>query len=195
MSNRDDTYNTRNVLALCIIGVIIKLLFGNNYTEDGSNGPASSALWGYGLSSMAIFFLMFVQLHRDIKKKPSSPDSKTKALQGMFSIIVNILPILLMFIVLSWLVLLNYQYYTQINTGKVASEYKQFSNMSTVMVLLQMAIMFKYIYTLINSKKESPQKTEIEASKYSSVSYLMALLNMVFIGMMNIIILYFSTDG
>ena len=195
MPNQNDTYNTRNVLALCIIGVIIKLLFGNNYTEDGSNGPASSALWGYGLATLAIFFLMFVQLHRDIKSKPSSSDSNMKNIQGMFSILVNILPILLMFIVLSWLVLLNYQYYNQINTGRVASEYNQFSNMSTVMVLLQMAIMFKYIYTLINSKKSTPQAVEIEASKYSSVSYLIALLNIVFIGMMNIIILYFSTDG
>lgn len=183
----EDTYNTRNVLALCIIGVIIKLMFGNNYTQDGSNGPASSSLWGYGLASMAIFFLMFIQLHHSIKTGSGAVEGTLmNKLKYMYSIVADILPTLFMFVVLSWLVLLNYQYYNKINTGNVASEYKQFSNMSSVMVLFQIAILFKYIYSKNN---------KTEASKYSSVSYLVALLNIVFIGMMNIIILYFSTDG
>lgn len=185
MPLKSDTYNTKNIFALCIIGLVIKVMFGNSYTQDGSNGPASSALWGYGLASMAIFFLMFVQTHHLVKT-----NNGTSKLQQVYAMLSNILPTLLMFIVLSWLVILNYQYYNQINTGKVASEYNQFSNMSTVMVLFQMAILFKYIYA--NMQGDSNGE---EASKYSSVSYLVGILNIVFIGMMNIIILSFSTDG
>ena len=194
----DYNYNIKNIIALCSVGIVVKLLFGNNYTTDGSNGPASSALWGYGLASMAIFFLMFVQ-----RRRTSSGSRSTTAVSGITSLndftakmssffhsMQEILPALLMFIVLSWLVILNYQYYSQINKGNVTTEYSQFSNISTIMVIFQMAILFKYIYIEDPSKKRDPQD-----AKYASASYLTALLNVIFIGMMNIIIVYFSTDG
>ena len=189
-------YNTTNVLALCIIGIAIKLLFGNNYTKDGSNGPASSALWGYGLAGMAIFFLMFVQTQNYIKKNPGSSGTIFVKIAQFYASMLNILPTLMMFIVLSWLVILNYQFYKQINMGKVTTEYSQFSNVSTIMVLFQMAILFKYLFlSTPESSSLSSLRQEAEQSKYASASYLTALLNFIFIGMMNIIIVYFSTDG
>jgi hypothetical protein len=198
--DRDYNYNIKNIIALCSVGIVVKLLFGNNYTTDGSNGPASSALWGYGLASMAIFFLMFVQRSRTNSGSGSTTSGSTTDLAGftakmssfyhsMQEILPTLLPTLLMFIVLSWLVILNYQYYSQINKGKVTTEYNQFSNISTIMVIFQMAILFKYIY-IDPAKQNNP-----ENSKYASASYLTALLNVIFIGMMNIIIVYFSTDG
>jgi hypothetical protein len=198
--DRNYNYNIKNIIALCSVGIVVKLLFGNNYTTDGSNGPASSALWGYGLASMAIFFLMFVQTNKT--NKTSSGSRSPPAVSGttssknftakMFSFyhsMQEILPTLLMFIVLSWLVILNYQYYSQINKGNVTTEYSQFSNISTIMVIFQMAILFKYIY-IDPDKQNDPTN-----AKYASASYLTALLNIIFIGMMNIIIVYFSTDG
>jgi hypothetical protein len=195
--DRDYNYNIKNIIALCSVGIVVKLLFGNNYTTDGSNGPASSALWGYGLASMAIFFLMFVQRSRTNSGSGSTTSSGsitylagfTAKMSSFFHSIQEILPTLLMFIVLSWLVILNYQFYSQINKGKVTTEYSQFSNISTIMVIFQMAILFKYIY-IDPTKQNKP-----ENSKYASASYLTALLNVIFIGMMNIIIVYFSTDG
>lgn len=195
--DRDYNYNIKNIITLCSVGIVVKLLFGNNYTTDGSNGPASSALWGYGLASMAIFFLMFVQRSRTNSGSGSTTSSSsitdlsgfTAKMSSFFHSIQEILPTLLMFIVLSWLVILNYQYYSQINKGNVTTEYSQFSNISTIMVIFQMAILFKYIY-IDPAKQNKP-----ENSKYASASYLIALLNVIFIGMMNIIIVYFSTDG
>jgi len=186
--DRDYNYNIKNIIALCSVGIVVKLLFGNNYTTDGSNGPASSALWGYGLASMAIFFLMFVQTNK-ITNESRGGDIAGK-MSSFFHSMQEILPTLLMFIVLSWLVILNYQFYSQINKGNVTTEYSQFSNISTIMVIFQMAILFKYIYIEDPSKKRDPQE-----AKYVSASYLTALLNVIFIGMMNIIIVYFSTDG
>ena len=189
-------YNTTNIFALSIIGIAIKLLFGNNYTQDGTNGPASSALWGYGLANMAIFFLMFVQTNVFLKTRGSSGTTMLSNLKNLGGAILNILPTLLMFTVFSWLILLNYEFYKQINTGNVASEYKQFSTMSTVMVVFQLIVLFKYIMTInsIGDAKGVSTKIEEEASKYASVSYLLSTLNLVFVGMMNIIIIYFSTD-
>jgi hypothetical protein len=194
--DRDYNYNIKNIIALCSVGIVVKLLFGNNYTTDGSNGPASSALWGYGLASMAIFFLMFVQRSRTNSGSGSATSGSITDLAGFtakmssfYHSMQEILPTLLMFIVLSWLVILNYQYYSQINKGNVTTEYSQFSNISTIMVIFQMAILFKYIY-IDPDKQNDPTN-----AKYASASYLTALLNIIFIGMMNIIIVYFSTDG
>ena len=43
-----------NLLALAGVGIIIKLVFG-------SAQPASAVIWGYGLSSMALFLLMMIR--------------------------------------------------------------------------------------------------------------------------------------
>jgi len=189
-------YNTINVLVCSIIGIAVKLLFGNNYSEDGSNGPASSVLWGYGLVAIAIFFLMFVQtnifLNTNSGKTAGMEQGK---LMHLLSAILNILPTLMMFIILSWIVILNYQFYKQINTGDVSNEYKEFSNMSTVMIIFQLIVLFKYIMTMGKPNSTDSAKNEQEASKYASFSYILAILNLVFVGMMNIIIISFSTDG
>tara|TARA_B100000683_G_scaffold45431_2_gene42005 strand:- start:2167 stop:2469 length:303 start_codon:yes stop_codon:yes gene_type:complete len=100
-----------------------------------------------------------------------------------------------MFIVLSWLVILNFQFYTQINKGMVTTEYSQFSNISTIMIVFQMAILFKYLYLFVPDRSQSKNSIEEQQSKFASASYLTALLNIIFIGMMNIILVYFSTDG
>ena len=191
-------YNIKNIIAVCSIGIIVKLLFGNNYTDDGSNGPASSALWGYGLATIAIFFLMFVQTHKSVEtpsRKTSNQESFFIKFKNFYNSMLNIFPTLLMFIVLSWLVILNYQFYTQINKGKVTTEYSQFSNISTIMILFQLAILFKYLYLFIPNSSQSKNSREEQQTKFASASYLVALLNIIFIGMMNIILVYFSTDG
>tara|TARA_Y100001958_G_scaffold27577_3_gene17523 strand:- start:2167 stop:2760 length:594 start_codon:yes stop_codon:yes gene_type:complete len=191
-------YNIKNIVAVCSIGIIVKLLFGNNYTDDGSNGPASSALWGYGLASMAVFFLMFVQTRKSVEKpsqKTSTQETFLMKINNFYTSMLNILPTLLMFIVLSWLVILNFQFYTQINKGMVTTEYSQFSNISTIMIVFQMAILFKYLYLFVPDRSQSKNSIEEQQSKFASASYLTALLNIIFIGMMNIILVYFSTDG
>ena len=188
MALSDPNYDTRNIIGLCIVGLIIKYFFGNTYSEDGSNGPASSALWGYGLATISIFFLMFVQTQKYLEANSSKKGINLDTVTHFFYAILNILPAFIMFIILAWSVLINYQYYTQINTGSVSSEYQKFSNMSSIMIMFQMVVLFKYIYL-------DQDISNVEKNKLGSVSYMLGLLNIIFLFMMNIIILYFSTDG
>lgn len=188
-------YNTTNIQACSIIGIAVKLLFGNNYSKDGSNGPASSVLWGYGLVTIAIFFLMFVQINQYLKD-PSTPPLPTRAV--LLGTIFNILPTLLMFIILAWIVTINFQFYKQINTGDLAGEYKEFSNMTTVMIIFQLILVFKYINSKFKStggNATNDEKNKAEANKFANVSYILAILNFAFIGMMNTIIVSYTTDG
>lgn len=184
-------YNTTNIQVCSIIGIAVKLLFGNNYSKDGSNGPASSVLWGYGLVTISIFFLMFVQINQYLKD-PSTPPLPSRAV--LLGTIFNILPTLLMFIILAWIMTINFQFYKQINTGDLAGEYKEFSNMTTVMIIFQLILVFKYINSKFKPAGSSSVNND-DAIKFANVSYILAILNFAFIGMMNTIIVSYTTDG
>ena len=85
---------------------------------------------------------------------------------------------------------MNFQFYKQINTGDLAGEYKEFSNMSTVMIIFQLIVLIKYIELSKNGKSETA-----ESRKFANISFIIAILNFVFICMMNIIIVSYTTDG
>ena len=53
-------YDTTNMMAFAFVGILIKLFFGNSTSSDGLSGPASSAVWGYGIVAMAVFAILFV---------------------------------------------------------------------------------------------------------------------------------------
>ena len=53
-------YTLNNLMAFSIVGIIIKLFFSPRITEDGNSGPATSAVWGYGIVSISIFSAMFL---------------------------------------------------------------------------------------------------------------------------------------
>jgi len=54
-------------------------------------------------------------------------------------------PILLTLAVLAWVMAINVTYYKRINEGNVASEFNQFSALSTMLLLFQLIILFKYL--------------------------------------------------
>jgi len=146
-------YDTTNMMVFAAIGVVIKLFFGNQTSADGNHGPASSAMWGYGLVALSVFSVMFITFALAQERIGKLKDFK--AMEFLKYLIGNSLPPILMLVVLVWLVVLNASYYKQINKGNVASEYSQFSQTSTVMVIFQLMVMFKY---LSDTLKESNAK-------------------------------------
>ena len=53
-------YDSTNMMVFAFVGILIKLFFGNNTTADGSSGPASSAVWGYGIVALSVFSILFI---------------------------------------------------------------------------------------------------------------------------------------
>ena len=47
-------YDTTNMMVFAFVGILIKLFFGNSTSADGTSGPASSAVWGYGIAALSI---------------------------------------------------------------------------------------------------------------------------------------------
>jgi hypothetical protein len=94
-------------------------------------------------------------------------------------------------LILVWLISLNASYFTRINGGKVADEYYQISQMTTVLITLQLIVLF------MSTTASATTTTTASATNKNLmyVTYILSLLNIILIGMMNITLTYFSTDG
>lgn len=184
-------YSLTNLVVICIIGLVIKLFFGYSTTRDGDSGPASSTIWGYGISALAIFFMAFIN-YGLFSKSTKINDSSLEFLGGFMH---STVPAFLTLILLMYLIYLNFTYFKRINQGKVAQEYYDMSKMSTVLIFFQIFTMFKYINTMHNIKSTDDNDIADAAASEGSIIYLLSLINIIFIIILNIILEYFSTDG
>ena len=185
-------YSLTNLFVICLVGLVIKLFFGARTTKDGGSGPASSTIWGYGISALAIFFMSFINYSLFTNKTKINENSLAFLGGFMHSTVPSFLTLLL----LMYLVYLNFAYFTRINQGKVAQEYYDMSKMSTVLIFFQVFTLFKYITTMhhVQNKKSDTEFADTAASE-GSIIYLLSLINIIFIIILNIILEYFSTDG
>jgi hypothetical protein len=53
-------YIINNMIGFSIVGLLIKLLLGRDTSVDGESGPASSAIWGYGVIALSILAGMII---------------------------------------------------------------------------------------------------------------------------------------
>ena len=180
-------YSVGAMIVISMVGIIIKLFFGEGKSVDGESGPATSAIWGYGLTAFSLFFILFLgfALDKDSQNKLNVKSSAGKYTQELF---INNSPTLVTLGVFIYLIWLNTAYFKQLNTGKVANEYYEISNIGTIMLLFQLATLFKLI--LMENTGNEGRKSNL-----SSIIYLLSIINSVIIIIMNIILAYFSTDG
>jgi hypothetical protein len=168
---------------IAFVGLVIKLTFGTSPTENGTDGPASSTVYGYGIVAFAILSGIFLSFSLASNEKPSSESNEVVA---FFKLLIkhSLHPILL-FIVLMWIISINVNYYTKINKGNVTKEFFQFSTLSNILIILQIIILFIFLN----------EKTEGRKTQMAQLLFILASFNLVFAAMMNIVVKYFSTDG
>jgi len=183
------SYSLTNLLVICIVGLVIKLFFSENTSVNGETGPASSTMWGYGISALSIFFMAFINYGLFSKKT----DIEQGSLNFLGGFMHSTLPSFLTLLLLMYLIYLNFRYFKKINQGKVASEYYDMSKMSTVLIFFQIFTLFKYIYSMHKANSKDAEIAD-SASSNGSILYLLSLINVVFIIILNIILQYFSTD-
>jgi hypothetical protein len=165
-----DTVNF--MLILSIAGLLVKLVFENTKQADAS-------IWGYSVSAIAVLVMMVVTFANHTSLATLN---NIKSPLSIFSLSI---PSFITLLLLIWLVLINTSFSDLINSGNYSSEYKYFSMFETIMMLIQIAIIF-----LIASASN-----EGDITKYKSVIYITTIFNICFIGMMNIILYFFTTDG
>jgi hypothetical protein len=189
--SHNDHLDLLNIVVLACIGIIIKLFFSENYTRLGNMGPASSTIWGYGLTAIALSIMVFMGIYvsKKIFNKPVAGEQNN--LVGI--ILVNVLPIILTLFVIMYTIYLNFSYFTRINSDKVTRDYHTYSFMSSFLIIVQIILISTYLFNYILNNNTNPEVAKkIELSK--SITYVLCVVNFIFILMIHISLAFFSTD-
>ena len=190
-------YLINSMLLCAIIGMCIKIFFGNMTSVDGTYGRANSTIWGYGVVGFSILTIMFISyaIHNKISI------IEKKGLYGIIDFIKSFLtssgPAMLTIIILFWIVDLNVSYYDRINKGQVAKEYYQLSAGTSFLFVFQIILLFQYIksYISIKTGTSNDEDAALTQGRLSFATYFVIAINLVIVGMMTIILKFFSTDG
>tara|TARA_Y100000768_G_scaffold156979_2_gene117152 strand:+ start:4217 stop:4870 length:654 start_codon:yes stop_codon:yes gene_type:complete len=205
-------FNANFMLLLVVIGITIKLFFGQSISEDGLSGPANAVIWGYGGAFIGIICLIFIILAfydaatmKDLSNKSVYESGKnviSKILENgyinddkkFFPIIISLV---LFLVILLWTILLNVKYYKQINQGRVSLSYLNAVYMSTILLIFQVIVLFRLVYSLFNYTFGKSKRDEENTTSRRMVffTYLISLVNVILLGTASIDLIYFSTDG
>lgn len=195
--NDENTKETRFNLSIfsgfIFIGFVIISLF-NSISEDGSSGPASSALWGYSIILFSLVGIVFVKIKM-------TNDANKNVLEY---IVGKGLPVFLLLFNILWLISLNVTYFEDINKGVVSKDFYEYAMLNTILIFVQLIISLEFIMekafgysaseTLINvSGSEINQKEK--NTIISIMSFIFIITNFVLSGMQQVTLDYFTTDG
>lgn len=181
-------YDIKIFSFLCIMGVLVRMIFANQ------NDYATATIWGYGFSILALFGLIISSFAISTKIQLS------QGISGFFNIIMtNALPIIFTLIIISLILVQNITFYDHINNGKVAPQYYQFSNVSGFLILVQVCLVIKFLMDTLKSKEMVDKNTSnmllTLASELNSIILILTAANIGFVGILQVILKYFSTDG
>jgi hypothetical protein len=188
-----------NVLTgTAIAGMLIKMFFGQSLSNDGETGPATAAIWGYGVTALSLVGILVVSL-----ALASRGTMGASLLQFLKSALTGSLPVVLLLGIIAWLVSMNVQFFTRINQGKVAPEYDRLSTASSVLIALQFILLLKFLRDkAISARDRTPGGTSVLAKVYAFLStqismflYVLGAINLVLLGSMQVVLQFFSTDG
>ena len=179
------------MLLLACIGIFIKLMFEFGGLQLGGSSKASAAIIGYTLVIISLSSRLFVQLSL---AKPADM-KKTGVYEFIRNLISTSVPPLLMLSIIIWLLYININYFDRINSNTLTDEYKNVSFISSGMVLAQLVIVFMGISNSQAQTDDGDGVLQALQSNITSITYLLTLSNIMFIGITNIILEYFATDG
>ena len=176
-----------NIFGLLAGGIIVKIFFNKQ-------GLANASIWGYGLSAVAAFLLVVISFA--FKSKISISESKD-SVGGTFSAMV---PPLLLLIILIWAIILNVSNFDTINKTNIPKEYGFYSFISSFLIVVQIISLFiyfnnKYGLLFISQSKRNEIKEKTKMIESGSMMYILFLFNAIILGMMQIVLEFFTTDG
>ena len=191
-------YIIKCLMIMSMIGMSIKIFFGNDKSTEGDYGSANSTIWGFGLVASSIITLMFVAY--SIQTKFSKVKKGVEAVKfGTFisEFFSQSMPSLITVIILLWVITLNMTFYKRINQGNVADEYFSLTSGSSFLFTFQVICLFLYLNEYIRSQIDSVKNPGAEnaLSRIKFAVYFIAIINLMITGMMTIILYLFSTDG
>lgn len=181
-------YDIKIFSFLCILGLLIRMFFA------GNNEYATATIWGYGFSVLALLGLIISSF------AISSKNQMSQGVLGFFKLLLKSAgPIVLTISILSLILAQNISFYDHINSGKVAPQYYQFSSVSGFLILVQACLVINYLMDVLKGNTTTNKTTSgmmvALASELNSIILILTVANIGFIGILQVILQYFSTDG
>jgi len=176
------------IVVLAGMGIIIKLFFPEKFSRLGNTGPATSTIWGYGLTAIALSIMLFMGIYvsKNIFEKNGN------FVEMLFS---NVSPIFFTLLIIMYAIFLNFQYFKRINSNRVTNEYHTYSFMSSVLTIIQIGLVSTYLfYYLSNTDKEGADFNNMKIELSKNAVYILSIINFLFLMMINISLQFFSTD-
>jgi len=168
-----------NPVFLALMGVGIFISFALSKTKlstDGSTGPATALIWGYGIVVFSLLGFILVNAN------PGSDEwSDLIKLPWMILLTIGILV---------WTIVLNIQYYKQINNRNVPDEYLMWSKYSVYLVLCVVGISC-YQYTVYRSEGDNHSGSD-SLRVYSIIA---VVFNVIAVSIQQVILSCFYVDG
>ncbi len=194
-----------NLVVLACAGIIIKIFFQANIDETaGHVGPASTTIWGYGMTAFALFIMTFMsyymsdQNNKFIEKK--NKENGISEDNSFFTSLIKIImgdgiPIFLTFCVLIYVIYINFVHFNRINKGAVSDSYYTYSFYSSLLIIIQITLIIKYMYNSLGVLNKTNNANEKQTTMIKSASYILVLINFVFVMIQHILLSFYSTDG
>lgn len=194
-----------NLVVLACAGIIIKIFFQANIDETaGHVGPASTTIWGYGITAFALFIMTFMSFYMsDRNNKFIERENEKNGISkenNFFTGLIQILmgdgiPIFLTFCVLIYVIYINFVHFNRINKGAVSDSYYTYSFYSSLLIIIQITLIIKYMYNSLNLLNTKSNKDTKQTTMIKSASYILVLINLVFVMIQHILLSFYSTDG
>lgn len=198
MSNKYEIYT---LSAIALFGLLLKIFMTKKISSDGLQGPADSTIYGYSITLLSTTLLL-IYIHWFSSKQIMSENS----IKSVIRLISNSLPVLVFISVLIWSIVIHIKFKERINKGKVLNDYNKFEIISTVLIIFQFILVAKYILDFIKlSDNENSTKTLYKSILNNSLdifgktlpyfTYLFGVVNYLILGIIQVSLEYFSTDG
>lgn len=185
-----------NLSVLALAGLLIVYFFKEKISANGNSGPARVTIWGLGLTTFAVFLMIFISISDKIKVDSENTNIIKRILDALLN---DALPIIITFILLIYFIYLNFVFYKKINKNNVSNTYNQYNFYSIIIFAIQIILISKYLYSSLSkryygSQKETTAKIN-EITIVKNLGVILGTINFLFIIIMHILLQYFSTDG
>lgn len=171
-----------------LIGTFANILFTLINQNPGTAAEVSLGIAGAGIMFSIIFTMMYLNM----------TDSGFTTIDGMpdpkkiIKFIIQLLPTITTFIVIILYFILNAVYQKRIDGHNVATEYKSYATLSSILVFIQTALVGAGLWNIF--------KPTVEESQFKKINKLLIIIilfiiNLYLCGISNVILKYFSTDG
>tara|TARA_X000000368_G_scaffold418956_1_gene421063 strand:- start:8703 stop:9353 length:651 start_codon:yes stop_codon:yes gene_type:complete len=187
-----------NLVVLAVAGIIVKIFFEENFTKLGSSGPASTTIWGYGLTAISLILMTFMGLYLTNNHKGLFEGDGDVFSYFMSILTSDAVPVMFTLGIVLYIISLNFIYFKRINSNKVSSSYSTYSFFSSLLIIIQIGIIIKYMFSILKTIKNN-RTTDPERNKEQAIlkgaSIIATSVNFIFILILHILLAFFSTDG